>query len=66
MQQLAVLDRAHEAFAQPRQAGCLAAGQNAAAGGGIAGAGQHQHAVADRANWPAQRPEPGDLLAQHR
>ncbi len=48
------------------QAGGLAVGQYAAAGGEVAGARQYQDAVADRADRPAQRPEPGDLLAQDR
>jgi hypothetical protein len=47
------------------QAGGAAAGQDAAAGV-IAGAGQDQDAVADRAHRLAGRPEPGHLLAQHR
>ena len=45
------------------QAGRPAPGQDAAPGRRVTGAGQHEHAVADRADRPAQAPEPGDPVA---
>jgi hypothetical protein len=40
--------------------------QNAAPNGPVTGAGEHNDAVTDRADRPAQDPKPGDLLAQDR